>query len=852
MVSKKYSNRCVPGVYANESVASFILDNAAMPPEEAGGGPRPTVEAMKARLQRQFERRPDRYPLIFEAPKCLYFPTRTMPDVTKRYPFVVGESFWRLTAYIDSVPPRTDDRLPGKAPHVLLTGPPGCGKSYLMAATAGMLSFGPQRDKPLRSPYFNSDYRTVLIGDCLRWIESDEPLQHFRNEFMAAFHDCLVASPASAGVPSPEAPPAQPNAVDKGARYLHYLACLPPLTTVSQVVEMIYGCCVWLSINQPETLLVFFIDQAEELVGRPDCIPAQIIRAIIDIKVPLVVFSILAPSKAATEFPFARHCASHIALPYRATIIESVHIVQLYGDALDNKLSMELRIWKDFYLWTGCNVDQMARLLAWCTNAPESRTIDAHAEGEVHTLNVLIPLSTSVPVAAAMRLANSFSCRMTTRLQVFRIALRDAIHARCADALASLDGRQRNVLLIVLFATILRVPIDMSGEFRMSSILALGSAITDHLTFTSTQSFYHATDGIITIANVPAATSLAAHVALCSASMLAMVTPTWLALFESVVRAMMASKVLCAEAKRRMSRFYVHTKFLWDLPRGATCGGKEGAAAQGGGEQRNATVSDAQEQTKRPPPPMTTAKGKAVVKRWSFEGVSETGEHLRLSFSRPRVVLFAGETPATNVVLFPYTHHGASAQQPSTCTSFAEALLEVQSSEADATREPPREEGEGRRYDAAVFLPARTNYWFFDAFILDYAERKLYAITTSASVGAWLRDLQGRTSTARLLQAPPPPREEILMTPLILLDAWRDCLRLAAFPKVAVKCCIVKTADFMAAAGFDPAAALEEDGRQQPSRPPPGSGSDGDGGADRQIIEHIEELTSHLQGALTL
>lgn len=651
MPAKKTSQVTLHKAHSNKDT-SFVVDGISL---------RPELDSAAARLKRHYYRRPDRHPFIIDAPSSIFFATRAMPQTNARYPAVVGETFWRLAAYIDSVPSRMSERITGKAPHVLLCGMPGCGKSFLMASVSALLGAGPNMPQLPQMHYLSADYRSVYIGDCRRWLESDDPLTYFRMELLAGFRD------ESTDIHVED---------HHSEEHLGCLVCVEPFTRVEQVRHFMERCCQWIKKYHPDSLFVFFIDQAEELIGKQHSIPFQIIQQLLDIKMPLMVFAVT--TCCAASFPFKGHCGVSIDVPYRVTSQEFAKHVEVHS-GMEEKLYKEASWWKDMRLWTSsipCEIRDLVKMPG-----------------------------PSVPA----------------RLQAYRRAVTNKVNSQLVG-IGRLDGRQRNVLLIMLFAIVLRVPVDMSGEFNIANILALGPAITNLMLLNCLQTFYHTSDGIITMKDVPAAISMAVHLALCSTNTLSSIIRTWPTLFENVVHAMMQSKLLCVEAKRRMSRFYTHAKLLW-------------------GRQD-----------------------------WQMDGSTEMNEALHIRFRQPRVVLFAGQTPMSAFIA------------PNTPDAEHHGVL-----------------GNGD-YDAVVFLPGRTSYWFFDLFILVPEERKLYAITTSAVVGTWLKELQTRVGPMQLQQQ----RDDGLLTPIILLDHWRDALKRAGLAKYTVKCCLMKTMDLMAAAGYAP------------------------------------------------
>jgi len=95
---------------------------------------------------------------------------------------VIGESFWKLSAYIDSVPAHVHDRISGKSPHLLVSGARGSGKSYLLTAAAAMLGYAEtvmDRRNLSGCISMNGDsYKCVLVSDCKAWLDSPDPLQY--------------------------------------------------------------------------------------------------------------------------------------------------------------------------------------------------------------------------------------------------------------------------------------------------------------------------------------------------------------------------------------------------------------------------------------------------------------------------------------------------------------------------------------------------------------------------------------------------------------------------------------------------------------------------------------------------
>jgi hypothetical protein len=290
------------------------------------------------------------------------------------------------------------------------------------------------------------------------------------------------------------------------------------------------------------------------------------------------------------------------------------------------------------------------------------------------------------------------------------------------------------------------VPLDWSDKFNVKELKELDPEISALLQTDCLQAFYHPTDGTVAVRSIPTAVSLAQHLALMSPSLLCAIAKGWEALFETVVNAMANSKQLCAEAKRRFARFYLHAKLIWRRMAGA------------------------------PSSPLV----------WS--GRNELGEEVHIKVANPRVVVFAGQVPSQYHFMSGAMLLGLRADS----SNPADALLTP-----DPAIDPLMTGDADAPYDSVIFLPGRTAYLFFDAFVLVPGERRLYALSSAPVVGSWLKELNLRVPPAQL-QA---HREEGLMTPLLVLEAWREALRKAGLPKTTLRLCLMRPTDMMLAVG---------------------------------------------------
>lgn len=665
-------------------------------------------------------RRPDREPFVLQVPGSAFFPSRAMPQAGTKYAAVVGESFWKVAAYLDSVPSRLEERVEGarRSPHLLLRGVPGAGKSFLLASTAGLLAAASAAQARPALSINGDDYRCVLIGDCRRWLESEDPLQYFRLEVLAAFAaDAAVEPGASVG--DPHSAPGHAGC----------MVCVRPFTCVADAKALLERLCGWVRAHCPDTWLLVFLDQTEELLRGPaDSVPRQLVELLVAARLPVLVMA--QGGTAPCPWPVG----STLTVPFRMGQAEFTrHMEVLLASRPEDRLwGREVSLWKDVRLWSGGNPGETAALIS---------------------VKLAVGSADSHPSSLLHRIAEH--SRVTSR----------RLHALVTQQRRLGEARQRNTLIIALFAMILRVPLDWSDKFNVKELRELDPEIAALLQTDCLQTFYHPTDGTIAVRSIPTAVSLAQHLALMSPSLLASVARGWEALFETVVNAMAGSKQLCAEAKRRFARFYLHAKLIWRRQQP----GPEGSSS----------------------PPLV----------WS--GRSELGDEVTVKVSRPRVIVFAGQVPSQYHFMSGPMLLGLKADS----SNPAEALLTPDPAIDPLVMTTTTAGGADAPYDSVVFLPGRTAYPFFDAFVLLPAERRLYALSSAPVVGSWLKELGLRVPPAQL-QA---HKEEGLLTPLLVLEAWREALRKAGLPKITAKLCLMRPTDMMLAVGStlnDPADPL--------------------------------------------
>jgi len=179
-------------------------------------------------------------------------------------------------------------------------------------------------------------------------------------------------------------------------------------------------------------------------------------------------------------------------------------------------------------------------------------------------------------------------------------------------------------------------------------------------------------------------------------------------------------------------------------------------------------------------------------KHIELAGKGHLGEDLTIKFKQPRIVIFAGQVPSQ--YFFLPSSALVSNPIPLSPGATGPAVLLKPDSSVDPLHKATKTD-----YDSIIFLPGRTSYLFFDAFIYIPEERRLYAICTAPVVATWLKELEIRVGPSQLQQH----RDDGLLTPLFLLESWRETLKKAGFPaKLAIKCCLMKPAELMAAVGL--------------------------------------------------
>ena len=660
---------------------------------------------------RHFYRRPDQHPFVIDIPGSIFHGSRAMPTACTRYPVVVGQSFWRLAAYLDSVPPFLVRQAHWKdavapAPHLIITGIPGCGKSYLMAASSALLGgfkhHRPKESAAAKDQRRTTTSRTVFIGDCLKWIQSDDPLQYFRMELMSAFRDEIPDDAQDESVLTID---------HRNPEHPGCMVCVEPFARLEQLQRYLERIANWITTYQPSSQLIFFLDQAEALGEHPDSLPTRIVAILIHLRLPVLVFSVA--QSALKRWPFRMGC-TEFPIPFRFNSSEYGKQLELLSKKDKKMLHLfsDLSHVQELRAWTGCVPGEVSRFL---------QGLDEGGGG-----------------------GGFAGCPATYRKDV---------DARIGKVLAGMrldqHPRHRNTLLIGLFAMILRVPLDWTerkfqiGELRELLLHFNSNGLEAYLLPDALQTFYHPSEGSITLRSIPTAVSHAAYLSLSHPRILeAVAGRPWEGLFEKVVQTMLQSKQVCTESKRRFSRFYAHARLRW-------------------------MTGDDHHQRQASP--------------INFPGKTELGEDisLRLFEQGVELVYFSTLVPSLAVLT---------------------ASLEV------CLRERKQ------RKIVHIFLPSSPRYWFFDLFILQVEERRLWAVTTAPLVGTWLKDLSTRAGPMQLAQQ----REDGVATPLILLDSWREVLKRSwtGSGKIGVRCLVVQPTDLMEALApktvDDDASDLEE------------------------------------------
>lgn len=329
-----------------------------------------------------------------------------MPIHNNRYPCIVGEHFWKLAAYIDSIPSRLEERLPisslttttttpkekekekekqvateeYKKPHIFISGPPGCGKSYLLAATSTLLTIVPSLSiRKSQNSFLNSDYKSVFIGDCSRWIQSSNPLEYFRVELLAALQNANKDFSDEQDHRSPS--------------HIGCLLCIEPFSRLEQLKKFLERCCLWQEEHEPDTNLLFFFDQVESLTPQTT-LQNSIIQILLDLRLPILIFSSTSSSITAvsTSSPstiiskLQKECSLCLEIPNAFNREEFNKLLSFHSSTirlpdpksagehhLDSSMMSEAEeAWKELRIWSGGNPLQVSTIYTIRSNTKKN------------------------------------------------------------------------------------------------------------------------------------------------------------------------------------------------------------------------------------------------------------------------------------------------------------------------------------------------------------------------------------------------------------------------------------------------------------------------------------------------
>lgn len=266
------------------------------------------------------------------------------------------------------------------------------------------------------------------------------------------------------------------------------------------------------------------------------------------------------------------------------------------------------------------------------------------------------------------------------------------------------------------------------------------------------QKFYHPSEGIVAYRHIPTAVSPAAHFAFFDRKVLSRIAGKWEQVLEAVLGSTLNSPNVCEESKRRVSKFYAQFRLL---------------------------LLSFDEDLSAKEPLDQSSPSEGSIHSFNFAGVNHFGTPIKFTLNTKnglRRVIFAGLSPTP--ILIPSGKTSPNANLP------------------------------------LLFVPGRTDFCFYDLFLVIPADKTLYAITTcpfalmsgeakginsiSSNNSSSSSSNNNNTNNASsnnigtfntVTNAP--------LTPITLLDMWSKDLKDAGYPKYSIKPVYIPSTDLI-------------------------------------------------------
>lgn len=550
-----------------------------------------------------------------------FHPSEPFPDpFNKTIPYFVNRSFWRLIAYIMNPSNLSKGRT---KPSLFLLGPPSCGKSYTIAAVSGF--FRQKRLVP--------KYQVIVIGDITAWPgqKLSDIIAFFALEFLHSIRKFQDVQ----------------------------LQCLRNTIpfTLSELESWLSSYYSWLQKN--DTTIVLFVDQVCADVNLNDHPVFSILKKVIDKFRERII-----PIISITQYMGDDHIGSLNSFANDLNC-KNFEVMEFPFNLYSSEISKFLECWADqFRKDDNQKTDKIMASLA-SFNSPQT-TASISKDIIMHVGYNICEIVGFFRFSSQNNGKNAYSV-LDTYSSMHSESLLKSLNS-CSSEFDS------KTLSNLLCRVILRLPIGLtfptsSLNLSQQQIKKLPLFIRKLFIPRAVQRFYHSKDFSEVICGVPTFNNLICYSSLFKKFDLwgKIINPegtTLDNLLDKHLCNVMHSKVICAESKRQVFRFYFQS---------ALCRVKSSNSL-------------------------------------SISLLGEYGRSTEIVVDKDNTVaFFAGLVPSKELLAWIYLHSV--------------------------------EKGEKEPKDAdtrtIILIPGRSDYCFFDAFVIPKGHRRLYAISTLPSAPQW-------------------------------------------------------------------------------------------------------------------